>query len=119
LVKNFAAQAVIAIENARLLNELRQSLEQQTAAAEVQVISRSPGDLDPVFKSMVENTIRVCEAQFGNIYRWDGEALYALASHNTPAAFVEARERIFLRPGPKSKKDPLARMIIAKQKASH
>ena len=116
LVKNFAAQAVIAIENARLLNELRQSLEQQTAAAEVfQVISRSPGDLDPVFKSMLENAIRICEAQFGNIYRWDGEALYALASHNTPAAFVEARERISLRPGPKSKKDPLARMIIAKQ----
>ena len=116
LVKNFAAQAVIAIENARLLNELRQSLEQQTAAAEVlQVISRSPGDLDPVFKSMLENAIRICEAQFGNIYRWDGEALHALASHNTPAAFVEARERISLRPGPKSKKDPLARMIIAKQ----
>ena len=116
LVKNFAAQAVIAIENARLLNELRQSLEQQTAAAEVlQVISRSPGDLDPVFKSMLENAIRICEAQFGNIYRWDGEALYALASHNTPVAFVEARERISLRPGPKSKKDPLARMIIAKQ----
>ncbi len=116
LVKNFAAQAVIAIENARLLNELQQSLEQQTAAAEVlQVISRSPGDLDPVFKSMLENAIRICEAQFGNIYRWDGEALQALASHNTPAAFVEARERISLRPGPKSKKDPLARMIIAKK----
>jgi two-component system, NtrC family, sensor kinase len=116
LVKNFAAQAVVAIENARLLNELRQSLEQQTAAAEVlQVISRSPGDLDPVFKSMLENAIRICEAQFGNIYRWDGEALHALASHNTPAAFAEARERISLRPGPKSKKDPLARMIGSKQ----
>ena len=113
LVKNFAKQAVIAIENARLLNELRQSLEQQTASAEVlQVISRSPGDLDPVFKSMLENAIRICEAQFGNIYRWDGEALHGLASHNTPAAFVEARERISLRPSPK---DPLARMIVAKQ----
>ena len=110
---NFAAQAVIAIENARLLNELRQSLEQQTAAAEVlQVISRSPGDLDPVFKSMLENAVRICEAQFGNIYRWDGKALHALASHNTPAAFAEARERISMRPGPK---DPVTRMIGAKQ----
>jgi GAF domain-containing protein len=116
LVKNFAAQAVIAIENARLLNELRQSLEQQTAAAEVlQVISRSPGDLDPVFRSMLENAIRICDAQFGNIYRWDGKALLALASHNTPAAFAEARERISLSPGLKSKKDPLAQMIGAKQ----
>ena len=113
LLTNFAAQAVIAIENARLLNELRQSLEQQTAAAEVlQVISRSPGDLDPVFKSMLENAIRICEAQFGNIYRWDGEGLHALASHNTPAAFAEAGERISMRPGPK---DPVTRMIGAKQ----
>ena len=61
---------------------------------------------------MLQNAIRICDAQFGNIYRWDGEAFHALASHNTPAAFAEARERISLRPLPK---DPLARMIAAKQ----
>ena len=109
LVKNFAAQAVIAIENARLLNELRQrptdlteALEQQTATSEVlQVISSSPGDLQPVFATMLENAVRICDAKFGNIHRWDGDALHLVATHNTPPAFAEYRRRSPFRPSPK------------------
>jgi GAF domain-containing protein len=106
LVTNFAAQAVIAIENARLLNELRQrtddlteALERQTATSEVlEVISRSPGDLQPVFEAMLEKAVRLCGATFGNIYRWDGELLHLLAAHNTPPALVEARRQSGFRP---------------------
>jgi two-component system NtrC family sensor kinase len=109
LVQNFAAQAVIAIDNARLLNELRQSLEQQTATSEVlQVISSSPGDLEPVFAAMLENAARLCNAKFGNIWRWDGEALRLIATHNTPTAFTEARTRSPLRPDPAN---PIGRML--------
>ena len=94
LVKNFASQAVIAIENARLLNELRQSLEQQTATADVlEVVSSSLGDLEPVFATMLEKAVRICDATFGNIYRWDGEALHLVATHDTPPAFAEARKQ--------------------------
>ena len=101
LLTNFAAQAVIAIENARLLSELRESLQEQTATAEVlQVISSSTGDLEPVFAKMLENAVRICDATFGNIYRWDGNALSLVATHNTPLAYAEARRRSPVRPNP-------------------
>ena len=112
LVQNFAAQAVIAIENTRLLNELRQSLEQQTATAEVlRVISSSPGELEPVFEAMLQNAVHVCDAKFGNIYRWDGDSLHLLATHNTPRAFAEARRNSLFRPGPHT---PTGRMVATK-----
>jgi len=94
LVQNFAAQAVIAIENARLLNELRQSLEQQTATSEVlQVISSSTGDLQPVFVSALENATRICEANFGVLMLYESAAFHVAATHNAPPAFVALRQR--------------------------
>ena len=107
LIKSFAAQAVIAIENARLVNELRQrtsdlseSLEQQTATSEVlAVISKSPGDLKPVFEAMLENATRICDAKFGSLFRFDGKAFYLAAEVGTPPELAEAQRRS-LRTGP-------------------
>ena len=95
LVENFAAQAVIAIENARLLNELRQSLEQQTATAQVlQAISRSSGNLAHVFKTMLENATSICLANFGTLYLKEGDGFRATATHNAPPAYEEARAQV-------------------------
>ena len=90
LVRNFAAQAVIAIENTRLLNELRESLQQQTATADVlKVISSSPGELEPVFQAMLENATRICEAKFGTLFRFDGDAYHLAGQFGTPPELAE------------------------------
>ena len=91
LMENFAAQAVIAIENTRLLNELRESLQQQTATADVlKVISTSPGELEPVFRAMLENATRICDASYGAMWLREGDAFRNAAFHGAlPAAFTE------------------------------
>jgi GAF domain-containing protein len=119
LLQNFAAQAVIAIENARLLNELRQrtadlseSLKQQTATTEVlRIISSSPGDLQPVFSAILESAALLCDASFGNFYRRDGDDLPLVATYNTPVAFVEARSRS---PLGLKQNNPIGDMLAAK-----
>jgi two-component system, NtrC family, sensor kinase len=92
LLQNFAAQAVIAIENTRLLDELRGSLDRQTAMSEVlSVISSSPGELKPVFESMLANAMRICEAQCGFIFRIEAGVMRSMAEIGVPSAFAEYR----------------------------
>jgi signal transduction histidine kinase/putative methionine-R-sulfoxide reductase with GAF domain/uncharacterized protein (UPF0335 family) len=101
LLTTFADQAVIAIENVRLFEaeqqrtrELTESLQQQTATADVlQVISGSPGELEPVFQSMLENAVRICDAYFGTLQLRENDAFRVAAMHNPPLAFAEARRR--------------------------
>ena len=120
LVQNFAAQAVIAIENTRLLNELRQrtndlseALEQQTATSEVLgVISSSPGELEPVFQSMLANATRLCGAEFGMLYRYDGYVFHAVAMQDVPPAYAEDLRREPLAPDPRNS---LGRLLKTKK----
>ena len=113
LATTFADQAVIAIENARLLTELRESLDRQTATAEVLgLISRFPGDLEPVFEGLLENATRLCEANFGILYRYDDRAFHVLALRGVPHEFESLRRREPVRPPLDSS---FGRIIVTKQ----
>jgi class 3 adenylate cyclase len=90
LVQNFAAQAVIAIDNARLLNELRESLQQQTATADVlKIISSSRRELEPVFQAMLANAMSICDAKFGIMYEFDAGQFRAMSWNGVPPAYAE------------------------------
>ena len=113
LVTTFADQAVIAVENTRLLTELRELLQQQTATSQVlQVISTSPGDLEPVFQAMLENAIRICEASFGVLFRFEDGAWRAAAMLGVPPAFAEFWQGGPQRPGPRT---ALGRVVETRQ----
>jgi two-component system NtrC family sensor kinase len=118
LLSNFAKQAVIAIENTRLLKELRQrtddlseSLEQQTATSEVlKVISSSPGNMEPVFEAILSNALRICEAKFGHLLLYDGDSFLATHLHDVPPSYREYWEQHGpIRPSPNTGLGRLAR----------
>jgi GAF domain-containing protein len=117
LVQTFADQAVIAIGNVRLFEEVRarttelaESLEQQTATSEVlQVISSTPGDLEPVFKSMLENATRICGANFGTMNLYEEGDFRPVALYNVPQAYAAAQAHVLIRPHPQSGLGTVAR----------
>jgi adenylate cyclase len=115
LLKSFAAQAVIAIENVRLFTELRESLEQQTATAEVlQVINSSPGNLEPVFEAMLDKALNLCNAAFGVLWTYDGEYIHAAAIRGATSAYTE-----FLTSGPHKPGDTLHGRLLRGSEVEH
>jgi GAF domain-containing protein len=94
LLKAFADQAVIAIENARLFNETKEALEKQTATADIlQVLSGSPSDTQPVFDAIVRHATRLCESTYANVFRYDGGRLHLAASEGVPEDVLESLKR--------------------------
>jgi GAF domain-containing protein len=114
LLKTFADQAVIAIENVRLFNETKESLERQTATAEIlKVIASSPTDVQPVFDVIVESAVRLCGARFGRVYRYDGSIIQMVAGHGLSTSGLATVQRVF--PRPAADDTIVGRVILARQ----
>jgi signal transduction histidine kinase/putative methionine-R-sulfoxide reductase with GAF domain len=114
LLRTFAGQAMIALENVRLFNDTKEALEQQTATGEIlKVIAGSPTEVQPVFDVIVERAVRLCGARFGRVYRYDGSIIQMVASHGLSAKGLGTVQSVF--PRPASDDTVVGRVILAKR----